>query len=240
MITCALTALLLSSPHAAVKPGELVSKMFVRYADAQKLSGTILFKQSGGGASVSFSTAVQYSRPFKLYIRQEKKNTNQFAITVADGTMFTYEMPDTVGHKPGDRLYELQNQNGVVNNIADIYTIAQPGLLDRSPVLDILIAKTEHLRFFRGQIASVGWQSGSPPAAGQPGIISGNWRAYATAPVTGKYVMVIDSEGDLVRYTVNESVSVPGQNPIPITSDWTVNIKVGDPGEENLYRVVRR
>ncbi len=239
MITALLAASVISAP-AQVTPSQLASKMFAKYADAKKLSGTVSFRQSGGGVTALFDTVIQYERPYKLYIREERRDRKLVGLTVADGTMFTYEMPDNLAQRAGDRLYELQNQKGVVNSIVDVYTIAQPGLLSQSPVLDLLIAKTEHLRFFRGQLASVGWHNGNEPEPGQAGLIAGNWRAYASAPITGKYILAISPEGDVLRYTVNENLSVPGEKPIAVVSQWTVNVKVGDGGDEKLYRVVRR
>jgi hypothetical protein len=145
-------------------------------------------------------------------------------MTVADGTMFTYEMPDT-GHA-GDRLYELQNQNGVVNNIATS-TRSHNRLLDRSRYFDCedrtSRSRTDCLRGVAERQSSCGRATRHH---------RGQLARLCDRTVTGKYAMVIDSS-DLVRYTVNECFQ--SQVRIPITSDWTVSIKLAI-GEEKLYR----
>ncbi|MBL8060912.1 MAG: hypothetical protein JNK63_09385 [Chthonomonas sp.] len=237
MISLTLTFALITAPPT---PGALVSKMFARYAGADKLSGSIQFKQSGAERTLSISTLIQAERPHKLYVKQSRPDTKQTAIIAADGTMFTYEMPDSIAKRSGDRLYELQNQRGVVYTVGDIYTIGLPGLLDRSPVLDTLIAKTAHLSYVRGQIASLAWKDGDAPEAGKNGVVVGDWRAYQNAPVSGKFAVTISPEGDLLNWNLKEYVAVPGQKPILVTSDWSVSIKVGDSGNATLFRVVRK
>lgn len=237
MIAITLTAALISSQAT---PGALVSAMFARYANADKLSGTVQFTQSGAERSLTITTAVQVERLHKIYVKQVRPDTKQSAIIAADGQMFTYEMPDSIAKRPGDRLYEFQNQRGVVYTVGDIYSIGLPGLLDRSPVLDVLIAKTEHLRYVRGQIASLAWKGGKAPEQGANGVVVGEWRAYQSAPVSGQFSMTISPEGDLKNWNVKEHVAVPGQKPILVTSDWTVNVKVGDSGNPALFKVVRK
>lgn len=237
MIALTLSAVLVTAP---VSPGALISKMFARYANADKFSGTIQFKQSGADRTLTISTLVQAERQHKLYIKQTRPDSKQTSIVVADGTMFTYEMPDSIAKRGSDRLYELQNQRGVVYNVGDIYTIGLPGLLDRSPVLDTLIAKTEHLRYVRGQIVNLAWKDGDAPEAGKNGVVVGDWRAYQNAPVSGKFAVTITPEGDLLNWNLREYVAVPGQKPILVTSDWAVNVKVGEAGNQTLFRVVRK
>lgn len=237
MISLTLSLAMLGAPPT---PGAAVSAMLARYANAEKLSGNITFRQSGADRTLAITTLVQLDRPHKFYLRQERAGAKQMAIVAADGTMFTYEVPDSLAKQGGERLYELQNQRGVVYTVADIYTIGLPGLLDRSPVLDVLVAKNEHLRYVRGQIANLAWKDDKAPADGANRVIVGDWRAYQNAPISGKYVLTLSPQGDLLHWNLREYVAVPNQKPILITSDWSVDVKVGDAGNASLYRVVRK
>ncbi len=242
MLTSALAFAILSHPAPAqeVSPAGLISKMLARYSEATKLSGKIVFRQTGGGVTALFDTTVQYARPGKLYISEARRNTSEKSLVIADGTAFTYEVPRTTQAKARERLYEKQNQNGVVYGIGDIYTIAQPGLLTKSPVLDVLISKFEHLRYLRSQWVNLNWSDGRAPASGDIGAIVGDWREYGQAGASGRYRLEIASNGDLKRYSVTERLAVPNGSPITVLSEWTVDVKVGDSGNDSLYRVVKR
>lgn len=224
----------------AQSPAAMVSKMLARYSSAKALYGTITFRQTFEQNKSEIQTYVQFQRPDKLYIRQTKLGDPKVNITAADGQLVTYEVPPNSLSKPGQRMYEPQWRNGIQSIIQEVYTAASASLIDRSPALDILIGKKEYLKFRAEQLATVGWLNDTAPAAGQSGVIVGNWREYPRADVSGKYSLSITSDGDLARYQVQESIVLPGErNPKLVVSDWSISIKVGEPGDLNLYKVKR-
>lgn len=230
--------MLLAQSAPSPTTGAVISRMFDRYNKADSLSGTVVFTQTAQGRTVTIDSQIQYDRPTQFYLRQVQRGQSRPNLTIADGKMFTYEVPRNLNAKPGDRLYEPQNQRGVVYNVSDIYTIALESLLDRSAVFDILIAKPEHLRFVAGQLATRSFLNDNPPSAGQSAVIVGRWRDYANAEPTGTYAIAISPQGDLQRFAITQNLNVAGQT-VEVRSEWTLQIKVGDPGDAALYRVVR-
>ena len=84
------------SPAAKV----LIEKMMNRYYSAQTLTGTIKLTVSTEAGSASLDTVLQYERPAKLYIRQQKNVANPDPgqpskwLVTSDGTSFSYDIPN--------------------------------------------------------------------------------------------------------------------------------------------------
>lgn len=240
MLTAILAAAAMAPAQTSVTPGSLISRMLARYAEATAVSGEVTFRQTAEGKSLFIDTRFQMERPRLLYIRQQRRGSNEVSLTVSDGIAFTYEVPRHLRERNDQRLYEQQNQNGVLLNVTDVYAASQEGFLDRSPVLDLVVARTEHLRFWRNQVLNLRWMNDAAPAVGQSGTIIGDWRQYGSAPITGRFILSISPQGDLLRYAISEKVSVKGSRPVEVTSEWTADLKVGSPGDKALFRVVRR
>ncbi|MCH7944736.1 MAG: hypothetical protein IIC73_01790, partial [Armatimonadetes bacterium] len=56
--------------------GQVVSKVFLRYARAKSLSGRIFQTTSDGAGTITVKTDVAYVRPAKLYVAQNRKARN--------------------------------------------------------------------------------------------------------------------------------------------------------------------
>jgi hypothetical protein len=250
MVAVCLAAAMLCQGETAP---ELVGKMLRYYDAAQTLTGTIRFVQSVGEVSVGIDTSLQYEKPSKLYIRQDRRSSEPrtFLVT-SDGKFFSYDLPEGRLAVPGERLYEPVEQNGRFLGYRDIYAIVSRSLGDRSAALDIAIARLDDLKFIRGQWATVEY------AAEQPGngvkVVTGDWRAYASAPVSGRYTMWIGENGELKRFAQREVIQPeatvlderfrerPAQlnvGPQQVNSVWEVDLKVNGEPDQKLFKVVK-
>jgi len=236
------------SPAAKV----LIEKMMNRYYSAQTLTGTIKLTVSTEAGSASLDTVLQYERPAKLYIRQQKNVANPDPgqpskwLVTSDGTTFSYDIPN---HKyesaPGLRLAEPVSNPRVktVHTVATIYSAASKSIGDRSMPLDIAISGRDDLLYRRAQ-----WLTfkviGNKEVAGRPvSLVGGDYRPYAGAEAIGKYQMAITPEGDLLQYVEETNVAVgEGGNvqTVRITSQWDVNLVVGGKVDPGLFKVVLR
>lgn len=250
MLSVCLAAAMMTQGETAP---ELIGKMLRYYDAAQTLTGTIRFVQSVGDVSVSIETTLQYEKPSKLFIRQDRRSSEPrtFLVT-SDGKFFSYDLPENRLAAPGERLYEPVVQAGRSLGYRDIYAVASRSLGDRSAALDIAIARTEDLKFIRGQWATVEYAP-EQPGSGMK-VVTGDWRAYASAPVSGRYSMWITESGELKRYAQREVIQPeatvlderfrerPAQlnvGPQQVNSVWEVDLKVNGEPDAKLFKVVK-
>lgn len=232
---------LLLSLQTQPKPAAsaMVSKVLARYAGAKTVVGKIAMVQTMGSISASVTTELQYERPAKLYIRQVRKSSDprEWMVT-SDGAQFSYEMPwDLTTGRPKERLIEDVKQQGKSLDLRDMYAAAARSLGDRSAPLDILISRSEDLKFLANQWATLGYLSGD---AGPIILIGGQWREYGQAPVSGTWQMEVTPEGDLKSYRLEEAIAPdPKQGPQKVTTVWTVDVSLSaapDPAKFKLLK----
>lgn len=217
----------------------LVSRMIARYAAAKTLRGRIVMSQRLGDRSLQTTTEIQAEAPSRLFIRQSQAGVlNNVALITGDGQQFSYPVPVDLAGRPGERLIESVDQGGVMLDYRRIYAVVGRSLLDRSTALDLVIARLEDLRFVRNQWATLAEVSPSPV----PGTrtVGGQWREYGEAAVSGSFTMSIDAGAQLRRFTLTETIAIPGTGRAePITTVWDVDVAVDAPVDAGMFRLVR-
>jgi hypothetical protein len=232
---------------------ELVGKMLRNYDSAQTLTGTIRFTQSVQNVSIVIDTNLQWAKPAKLFIRQDRRSSDPRTYFVtSDGKTFSYDLPEDRAGAPGERLFEPVSQPGRTLDYRDIYAAASRSLGDRSAPIDIAICRTEDLKFIRGQWATM--EFAEKPGPDGVRVIVGDWRQYANAPASGSFEMWITDDGDLKKYVQRETFQpeasaldekfrphpVPlNVGPLQITSVWDVNLKVNGAPDPSLFKVIK-
>lgn len=237
-----ITALILAATafqDAEVSAPQLVSKMLATYSGKKSMVGKIRFVQSVANISVSVDTAFQYELPSRIYIRQVRQSSDPASSLLSgDGKYFSYDVPrESVERQGAKRLIETVAQSGRNLTVQEIYAASASSLLDRSVPLDIAIGRLEDLKFARNQWATLEFVKSSNPEG--LAAVGGQWRPYGSAPLAGSYEMWISPEGDLRRYVLRETISVVGQPPQAVTSDWQISISPDGKPDPSLFRLVR-
>jgi hypothetical protein len=230
--------------------------MLARYANAQTLTGSYVWIQSAGSVSIKQSTQIQFERPGKLYLLQtrDKPQPGQ-RLVISDGKLFVYDVPAglSVGDKNKDeRLAEHMDVYGKVMTIKDVYNAASSSIFDRSVPLDVAISRLEDLRFDRDQWITLS-DAGMADVAGQQGHkITGPWRPIGYVldnqgnPTperpAGAFSMVIDDDGDLLYYSVTQTVTLRASDghvmpPQEVTTAYEVHFTVGGKPDPSLFTV---
>lgn len=247
---CVAVALLTPQESAA----ELVGRMLRHYDGGNSLTGTIRMVQSVQNISIGIDTYVQWEKPSKLFIRQDRKNSEarSFFVT-SDGTLFSYDLPEERVGAPGERLVEQVTQAGKQLTYREIYAVASRSLADRSAPLDIAIARTDDLKYIRNQWATLEMLDREVPEGIK--AVGGNWRLYANSPASGTYEMWIESTtGNLKKYIHRETFQPNtttldekfrsrkvdlNVGPITIVTVWDLDLKVGGSPDASLFKVIK-
>lgn len=229
---------------------QLVEKMLNRYYDAKTLTGDIKLTVATNAGSASMSTKLQFEKPAKLYILQQKLVANPDPdqpsrwLVTSDGNMFSYSVPnDKFYSAPGLRLVEpvVNTRANVTLDYRLIYKAAAKSLGDRSMPLDIAIAFNKDLLYRRNQWATMS-VTGQKDFGGKTAyLVSGDYRDYLGAQVTGKYQMAITEDGDLLQYAEDTHIAVgEGANTqtVEVTNTWDVSLKVNAPVDQALFKVI--
>ena len=224
--------------------GQVVSKVFLKYARAESLSGTIVQTTSDGAGTITVKNEVSYVRPAKLYVGQNRQALNGLNLfVVSDGKTFTYDHPrGTIKViRPGDRLSEPVSGVYEVTNepfsrvIGEMYAVTHTSM---EPVtsLDIAFAHKPHLSDFTGHVVSA-VLSGSVQYKGrQVYRVTGAWRYYKGDRPSGRWEMLVSSEYDILRFTLVERYSVRGKS-VDVTIIETVDLKVGAKVDDAVFKV---
>jgi len=231
---------------------QLIEKMLVRYHGAKTVVGTINLTVSTQAGSASLRSTLQYERPARLYLLQEKSVGNpdpeqpsRWLIT-SDGAKFSYNVPNDRFHAaPGLRLIEPVENVRVKtkHDLGSIYAASSKSIGDRSMPLDIAIAARTDLVYRRAQWATYSMIGQREVNGKSANIIGGDFRQYAGAPVTGKYEMAITGDGDLLLYQEKTNVMVgegAGARTVEVVSRWDVDLRVGATVNPSLFNVVVR
>lgn len=233
----ALLLCVVAQDSSKMSAGKLISTMFAKYSASAATHGMITMRQSLAGVTVQIDTKVQFESPSKLYIRQDRRSSDPAsAIITSDGKYFSYNVPrELSGTTTQKRLVETVAQRGARLGVREIYAITNSSLIDRNLALDVLIGRTEHLRYRKGQWASFALTTGQNGSY----VITGSWREDEATPVTGKFEMNLLKDGTLKRYIVREVVTVEGRAPETITTDYQVDLEINSKGSQELYKLVR-
>jgi hypothetical protein len=243
---------IVAAPNGQLDAKQLIEKMLVRYHGAKTLVGTIDLTVSTQAGSASLKSTLQYERPAKLYLLQEKLVANpdpeqpaRWLIT-SDGTKFSYGVPNDRFHAaPGLRLIEPVENARVKtkHDLGSIYAASSKSIGDRSMPLDIAIAARTDLVYRRAQWATYSVLGKKELDGKSVSVIGGDFRQYAGAPVTGKFEMAVTNEGDLVQYLEKTNVMVgegAGARSVEVISRWDVDLRVGAMVNPALFNVVIR
>ncbi len=238
MLTLGIAALALSqqAPSAA----SIVSKMIARYHEADSMTGTIAMQQGLGTQTVSATTVLQYERPNKLYIKQTFKGeeTREVLIT-CDGRYFSYNTPENLpGSENLKRLVEAVSTQFGTLDLGGVYAASSKALLDRSVPLDLAISRKEDLTYRRNQWATLSYVGKTTLQKESVHRITGRYRPYGEADVTGTYEMYINEAGDLRRYTLTTQIQDSGRL-MTVMGSWDVNLAVNGKPDASLFRLVR-
>lgn len=219
----------------------LVSKMLAHYNNAKTLVGTIRMVQTAGNKQAMVTTEFQAEWPAKLYLRQELKASygGDTWLVTSDGLVFSYDPPVGV---EGRRLAEnVQHERGT-HDVRTIYAAVVKSIYDRSTPLDIIVGRTEDLRYRNYQWVNVTIQGETQIGEDTVTVIGGRWREYGAAPASGTYTMMIDAQHRLRRFSIVEKVAVNagGQQIVQdVDTTWDVNIVKDGPVKQELFKVIR-
>lgn len=225
-----MTSLLLASavtlwtPQASVQAQ--IEKSLAVYEQTKALYGQVRFVQTAAGKSVTIFSDVQLQWPNKLYIKQQSQEAGgKRSWAVADGKTMSYDPPASVQSRK--RLAEAQG----TKNVGEVFAVFGSTLLDRSPLIDILVGRPADIKFLKMQ-----WVNGKfIESENANKVIEGDWRPYQASSVTGKYRMEITPEDQLVRYDVSETLSLPNVGVVTVHSRWDAVITLGKIQDEKLF-----
>jgi hypothetical protein len=238
-----LTALLaLATPQqpvaSAPDAGKLISKAMARYFDASSVVGQLNLTQSAKGVQLKIDTTIQFDKPSQLLIHQNRTGAVPKQMTVvSDGKYFVYTRPE--GTYGQDRFIEEVTQKGYTQSYRDIYSASSRALVDRSPILDMVIGRREDLKVLQGRWGAKK-VTGRTTIRGTEGyVIEGAYHDMAGAPATGEFQIVVTEEGDVLRYSNTQRIRIPDQTneTIQILSVWEVDLKVNTKTDPARYRV---
>ena len=228
--------------QGSVNASLLVQKMIEYYNDADTMTGTILMTTKVADQSLSISTTMQFEKPSRVYVRQQKSlGDKRVWMIVSNGKDFAYDSPGTFAWEPaGKRLAEPVTYLGVKKSFREIYAVGATGLGDRSTPLDIAIGRTEDLKYLRDQWKSVTFKGKSTHLGQEVNVVMGEWRPYGNAEVTGQYRMLITPGGELKEFARSEKIQPQGApQAFDVVTTWTVNLKKNDRPDPNLWATVR-
>lgn len=252
----AISALIGQQPVAELpNAGLLISEMMARYSAASTLTGSISSTFQSGKDVIRVTTSMQYDRAKRLlYIRQQKESGRKATfLVVSDGSNFIYTNP-IEGKDHRDRVPLLLEKakkreasltptgskiQEVQMDLGEIYIASSMGLADCSVPIDLAIARTGDLDFFKGQLISFKNAGLTSFNGRQAYRISGQWKEYAEATnPQGEYDLYITPERDLVGYVTTEQFSVP-QGIFKVISSWVCDFKIGGTPDPKLFVIKR-
>ncbi len=262
LATLAVSVVLTGGAPAQQSPaGKLVSKMLQLYASAQSLTGTITLTASDKNGKAQLVTKLQYQKPSKLYIRQDKGGRQpQTWLVTSDGMAFSYDPPDNLPLAQPGRVKEKVRQlvpNEVDRDskgnpipvyrdyeVGQIYAVAAVGSLgDRSTPLDIAIGRIEDLSHDKATWMTMQWGGKVTFNGVEANLIKGKWREYGDqvsdpAYAPGDYEMIVTDDGKLLRYGIAQMMSGNGIQ-AEVNLVWDVDLRINDKPDPGLFRVVQ-
>jgi len=232
-----ITALLIQALGQSETPAQVLGKVFEKYLEAKSLSGTITMNQTLRGYTVRIETQCQAKAPALFYLRQVRGGADPATCLVtSDGKYFSYNLPAQVRMaSPNKRLVETVKQRNRTLSFRDIYMIAIGSMIDRSTATDIVFARTDNLKFRRSQWVSLKLAK----REGSGFRFVGPFREHGEAPPTGDFEIWVSKDYQLEKYVQREAIQLDGSAPETVTTSWNVNVDLGNPGNDQLYQLVR-
>lgn len=246
-----LLLLALASPlqEPAPKPSALLGMMIARYAEARSLSGKVLWRQVAtapqGRAEQTVTTEFALARPSRLRVAQKSsKYPQKTFLFTSDGNEFAFDVPDL--QAPGGlRLVEPVMKPEGPHDIGRLLQAARRSIPDMySPFLSVAGGAMWDLRNLQGS-----WVSLEDGGVGEVNgiacrIVKGKWRQAATQGATGTFGVWITTEGDLLKYSTEESLEFNDENKKPlgkatIVSEWTGSIAVNPTLPDGTFTLIR-
>jgi len=219
---------------------QLLTKVLSRYSTATSVSGNIVMTQSAQGQTINVVTKLQYERPGKIFLAQQKNGKNPDAwLLVSDGETFSYNDPNDATHVKRNTEYRIQN--GIEQKVADLYMAAERSLGDLNPILDIAISQPVRLQRLKEQWATLNVEGTAKVNGIAVQRVTGLLRVDAKTPAAGTFEIDVTDEGDIVRYGTSQKYSFPdiSKEVIEVTTIWDSNLKVGGKIDPALYKVIR-
>lgn len=224
-----LLAFALLAPQESAGP--VLSKMLGKYLTAESGAYRIVTVQAARGLSLTTTTILQWEGN-KLAILQERGGGEpKSARVLSDGKIFSYDRPE--GMFGPRRFVENVEQNGIVQSRLDMYVAARESLVERPPVLDILIGSRDDIKADR-QLWSPMVIDGEREVRGKKGIkTKGQFRLVPGGPYAGDLEMVVGEDGTLLRYATRQQVAPPPgtgvSEPIEVLTVTDIEAIVPDP-----------
>lgn len=231
-----------AAPAELPRASDLVSKCLARYSDCKTMTGTIRMVQQAGETRVAIETVLQYEKPSKLYVMQTKYagESWKWAIT-SNGEQFSYNAPlELPPHDPRIRLVEPVKSGNKVLDVRDIFAVGSSTLGDAGFPLVAVLGTPPAVR--RALDEWAGMQTTDRTRVGEQDayVIVGQWRDGAKAQPTGRFRLVIGTEGDLFSYEKEETVSFhPDLAPMVVRTEWSVRVQPNGTVNPALFRVIR-
>ncbi len=218
---------------------QVLSKVLTHYAEAQSVSGSIKMTQSAQGVTINIVSDLQYERPSKIYLRQERLGSKAATwLLTSDGKIFSYDNPERI--LGGPRHRELVSQNGNDQKISDLYMAAEFSLGDLNPILDIAISHPSRLKRLKSQWATLKYQGQVKIGDVQVQKIAGDYREDATKAAAGTFEIYVNDAGDVVRYVTTQRFIFPSvsKEPVEVVTTWDSTVKVSGTINPALFKVV--
>lgn len=201
------------------RPAEVFGTMFLKYYEAESVSGTMVARIFEGDRLVStVETEVAFIRnPARIFIEQIKTNhadpsaPKESFLVIGDGKHLSYNVPvGTIMYEErrGERLMEEILPG--ISTVETQYALVSSSLTDRAAPLDIAFARTEDLEAYKSLWFELAYQQ-RPDAPAGAKVIGGRLRPYEEAPPSGTWQMVLSSDLEILRYETSEMFYVDGQ-----------------------------
>jgi len=244
MLTSAILAVALLSPQGEpVTAKSIIEKMLQRYAGASSLNGTITLTQSAQNVKIVTQTSVAFEKPSKILILQKQGGSApRSSILVSNGEKFFFTKPEQLISR-NDYLGELVKPDSrPAQTVGDLYAIAAAGLPDRSPVLDLVIARREDMAYCISQLRTREYAGKTQLGTLSLHLVKGKWKQNELIESnTGDYELYISDSGDLVRYVLRQTFGVPGADGKPtgqtveVVNTWDTSVAVNTPVKPGTF-----
>lgn len=246
MITVAIAFALLRSAPAADVPtgGQVITNLFARYSNLNSLTGTIKLTVSAkaptGSATEVINTVLQYEKPNKLYLRQERSAPHaKVWLVTSDGTKFSYTYPEGYArHAVTDRLVEPCGQL----DVAHIYAATSLSIGDRSAALGIAISWMDELRRISAEWTTYDLAGEVTYNGAQAWKVTGTYRENPLGGVTGNYYLVVSKQGDFLEYGTQQQIATPtgpttsdSSHPTLLTQTWAAQLTPNGKPDPDLF-----
>jgi hypothetical protein len=233
-----------ASPLQGVAPkpqgitaGAVFSKALAHYFEAKSVSGDIRLTQTAKGVSAVVNTKLQYDRPSLVYLMQTQGGSQPATFLLAsNGKQFSYSKPLQTMGPP--RFLENVTQRGYQQTIGDMYAASIRSLLDRSPILDLAIARKEDMKEVTKHFGDMVIKTKVDSPRGPAYVIEGKYFDVVGEMATGTFGATITEDGDILQLRRVQRFRIPDKlnETIEVLSVWDADLKVNAPTDPTLYK----